>query len=309
MAILLKYASSISALCAFAALIVNVGVVWSNAKHNDMDNFKSMFFHLLELLSQIIKVSGANMDEKLSELQNEAKDTLKMKKERSFHEKQVECTDLLLQLENIKLKAARENEVTLDTIEEEFKNKDESTRTTIDTKLIFIAQERKRNENFLFDYDDYIGEVRYWKDNLTMSIETKKAIDIKFENIFDTNDVLTLKERQKVISAHINFNQNRRFFEVIHSMIKLIGKQKKINRGPSLYIGILRTQLSEQQLLLLYYIAEYTEYGQEFKQNVRDMNLWGDTSDLNFEKSTYFNQGLLVWSKDLHVLKSQYTSK
>lgn len=300
----------IVAICSLGIAFLSFRLSELALHENTKNNFKNMFFRLLELLSNVIQSSDVNIDDTLEKLRTEAETQLKNKKVREFTNKQEECIQLLLDLENIKLKIDGKDWLTFNTMERELNKQGKSMLNTLETKLLFIAYTKRTEQTFNMDYSEYKKEADYWKSILKMNDQQKASINKNYEDIFSVNIDLTLKEKKRVVNDTVGLNQNKKFLETINNIIMLIiNDQKSIQKESALYIKILRTQLSERQLILLYYIAEYTEYGQKFKQNVRDMNLWGEMSDLNFEKSTYFNQGLLVWSKDLGILKNKYTSK
>lgn len=120
------------------------------------------------------------------------------------------------------------------------------------------------------------------------------------------DEVLTEK-REKLAESSIDFTRYGQFFRTVHRIVKLL--LDRSTEEQQKYIGILRTQLSEEQLVLLYYNAEYTQRGKKFKANVNNMDLWGDKEELGITPPMHFNDKLLVWPDDLEILKNEYTSK
>lgn len=128
-----------------------------------------------------------------------------------------------------------------------------------------------------------------------------------YKNLFgiEMDEVLT-KEREKLVESSIDFTRYGQFFRTVHRIVKLL--LDRSTEEQQKYIGILRTQLSEEQLVLLYYNAEYTQRGKKFKENVNNMDLWGDKKELRITPPMHFNNELLVWSDDLDILKKDYTN-
>ncbi|ANM74790.1 putative phage abortive infection protein [Lactiplantibacillus plantarum] len=120
------------------------------------------------------------------------------------------------------------------------------------------------------------------------------------------DEVLTEK-REKLAESSIDFTRYGQFFRTVHRIVKLL--LDRSTEEQQKYIGVLRTQLSEEQLVLLYYNAEYTQRGKKFKANVNNMDLWGDKEELGITPPMHFNDKLLVWPDDLEILKNEYTSK
>ncbi|WP_265489726.1 hypothetical protein [Lactiplantibacillus plantarum] len=306
---LIKSTPVISPATAIIALLFNMRVSYRNRKSSAINNFKDMFFHLLELLSHSIQLSGVNVDQTLSELKTSADSVLKGKKIKKLNEKQEECSQLLLELENIKLNRDGEEKLTFNTIKKEFSVKDPSKLDRLDHELLFIELVKRERRSFSMDYDEYVGIAKYWKDKLEMNEHKKAEINKKFENIFDTNVSLTLQEKNEVIKDNIKLSQNNQFFEVTSSMVGLMLNEKYIKKSISIYTGILRAQLSEKQLLLLFYYVQYTEQGSKFRLNIAGMNLWGSRDELKPDRPIHFNKDLLIWPDDLETLKREYTSK
>lgn len=126
---------------------------------------------------------------------------------------------------------------------------------------------------------------------------------------------ITRENKCLIVSSTLKNNQYGVFFRTVHRIIKItlsfssflgIINRKKLSK----YCGILRTQLSEEQLLLLYYNAQFTERGKKFKVLVQQVNLWGDIDELTKTDSqdlTHFKYNSLIWPEsDLAILRKEY---
>ncbi|GIQ94160.1 putative phage abortive infection protein [Lactiplantibacillus plantarum] len=128
-----------------------------------------------------------------------------------------------------------------------------------------------------------------------------------YKNLFgiEMDEVLT-EERENLVKNSIDFTRYGQFFRTIHRIVKLL--LDRSTEEQQKYIGILRTQLSEAQLVLLYYNAEYTQRGKKFKENVNNMDLWGDKEELEITPPMHFDDDLLVWPNDLEILQKEYVN-
>ncbi|MDG2980877.1 putative phage abortive infection protein, partial [Latilactobacillus curvatus] len=146
------------------------------------------------------------------------------------------------------------------------------------------------------------------------NIETRMHAAFSSENVHLKTEI-SEKEKREIISSFLSRNEFGSFFRTIHRIIKIILSFSILKRPKTInkYLGILRTQLSEEQLLLLFYNAEYTKRGEKFKKNVSNVNLWGDLDELDTsddKEPTHFKSSALIWPEnDLKILRTKYVKK
>lgn len=99
------------------------------------------------------------------------------------------------------------------------------------------------------------------------------------------------------------YHQFGHFFRNVHRIVKLINEYHQndpINKKNML--GILRSQFSEDILLILYYNCTYTQKGLGLARQLIDSDFFGDAFDIE-EKNTHFREDRLLYkSKDISII-------
>ncbi|KZU62669.1 hypothetical protein Nizo2814_1798 [Lactiplantibacillus plantarum] len=269
--------ASVSAFVASLALVLNAYVTMTTRKSNAKQSFENLFFQLLQLLLRVLEAfnlrnKGVTEEQKLLE-KFKYQNTKKLLTKRTDYFNTKEVADYAE-------KVIKENDCQIAI--DKFKNiKGRVTEDEFDkTYRVFFCANSERIQK---------QEI------------VPKGLDIAGNKI-----KLSSVDKDEIVESAIDFNKYGKFFRTVHRIVKLLLERSADEQQK--YIGILRTQLSEEQLILLYYNAEYTQRGKKFKENVKDMNLWGDRKELELTPPMHFNNELLVWSDDLDILKKDYTN-
>lgn len=348
----------------FALFVSITGLIYTS-HINKTNNFENLFFHLITLLSNILKI---NNDTSISETLNDIKNTSNKKLDETI--KKIKCEiycskkeaieGSLIYLENLELAIEKEKESTVtkdgdyirkpeflvevsnlseiynrtnqilyykynaDNPDADFKG--DYTGLVADNIIEdFISTSSFKNSPHLKMFELFTNETYFNKlPELFQKLTSKfpeeepkierihKSLISTFSpenNKFPTE--LTQEQKRMVIDKILSDNQYGVFFRTVHRIIKIISSFSHRNKLRRKYCGILRTQLSEQQLLLLFYNAEYSKRGKKFKKIVKNLNLWGDLNEIPSEpelEPTHFARKSLIWPKDdIEILRSTYS--
>lgn len=168
------------------------------------------------------------------------------------------------------------------------------------------------------------GEISQFKANINVlkskypQNETIDKINIELSELFlhkNMNIPSEISEDMKkdIVNDILLDNKHGSYFRTVHRILKIILDFSKSEAVLNKYCGILRTQLSERHLIILFYNAQYTDRGKKFKNLVAKMNLWGDNSELDVGANSdaiHFATNNLIWKdKDLKILKEEYVRK
>ena len=65
------------------------------------------------------------------------------------------------------------------------------------------------------------------------------------------------------------------------------------------YLSFLRANISETQLVILYYFAYYTDRGAKMKKELLETAFFGEKDELTtFDKALFFHKKSLIWGKE-----------
>lgn len=143
-------------------------------------------------------------------------------------------------------------------------------------------------------------------------------INTKLSNLFLPENTKIPHEipettKRDIVNTILLGNKHGIYFRTIHRILKIILDFSDSETVLNKYCGILRTQLSENHLMILFYNAEYADRGKKFKDLVKTMNLWGDSEELDTDNNSdviHFTTSNLIWKdKDLEILRNQYVRK
>ncbi|MDT2864342.1 putative phage abortive infection protein [Vagococcus carniphilus] len=138
------------------------------------------------------------------------------------------------------------------------------------------------------------------------------------------NTPVTYTELQTYLELFFleNYNELGHYFRNFHRILKYLNDnfsddKKEFNN----YIGILRAQLSEEQMLLIYYNATYSKRGMGLCRQLLGSNFFGDTQDFGIDKTVSKNykglfykdpqhirrRSFLFPQEDIHIMKTIYS--
>ena len=148
----------------------------------------------------------------------------------------------------------------------------------------------------------------------SLSEVKNKYINSYLDNILNEVKKVDLNycEKKKIVEDNVEFDEFGRYFRTVHRILKIINGGSLTKGSKNKYIGILRTQLSENELLLLFYNANYSSRGKKFATEAKGLDLWGTTDEVY--SGIHFDTNNLVWKRDIiaveHINKfgQPYTS-
>ncbi|MCT3359708.1 hypothetical protein EFT38_09030 [Latilactobacillus curvatus] len=160
--------------------------------------------------------------------------------------------------------------------------------------------------------DEYFKGGSYFKD-------IKDMIEKEEVNVYIENPSQKVKDKRKELFNRV-FDDLLIKHEVLGQFLRCSFRNIKfINDNFSgteheNYMGILRTQLSESDLLLLFYDAEYATRGEFFQRELPISQLLGKRGELpepgNSElKVMHFSTDKLIWEDDYNVIYNKYRQK
>lgn len=107
------------------------------------------------------------------------------------------------------------------------------------------------------------------------------------------------------------YNSIGHYFKHLHRIFKIINKHFKYDKVlKSEYQGILRAQLSEKMLLVLYYNCTFTSRGLGLSEQLKGSSFWGSRSDFSNDgdyEISHISKSSFWFSNDLKVIKLIYT--
>ncbi|ANY14185.1 hypothetical protein BCY75_09355 [Latilactobacillus curvatus] len=360
-----------SAFIALLALITTLITFSITSMNNRKTSFENLFFHLISLLREILKLdenSSNHIKSILQTIDKESMDKLKKNNDNIKLNIYVDNEELIheffITLENLELKSESKKRMLImkDTSSTEkrdirkapylieIKNIEDLETYSLSTNKYETFPNAHHSsdplimENFTEElYHFCVAPDGYSEDLFTLfnTPSKKKAvsnhikklceefpckkqnlIDIqnKMFSIFTDNDArfqteIPEDDKKTIVSDFLSKNEFGSFFRTVHRIIKIILNFSVLKRSTTInkYLGILRTQLSEEQLILLFYNAEYTKRGEKFKNIVSKVNLWGDSDELDTsdnKEPTHFKSSALIWpDSDLKILRQSYIYK
>lgn len=175
--------------------------------------------------------------------------------------------------------------------------------------LIFNGEDNNSLFNGLISdiqkkFPDKASDIGSWKEELfeTFHHET-----------MEMSSEISEKAKKEIIENILLDNKHGIYFRTVHRILKIILDFSNSDKVINKYCGILRTQLSENHLMILFYNAQYTDRGKKFKSLVKKMNLWGDKEELDTSINSdtiHFATSNLIWKNtDLSILKDEYVRK
>lgn len=365
------------------AFIVSIFTFFITSLINRKNSFDNLFFHLISLLSDILKLdkySSKEITTTFTTISSASTEIIKSRnneiKEKTYKLHEIFVKDSFIELQNLHLEWFKEAfPATINTDQKnvipvrkyKYLQKVNSLQDIFNyAKHADKYYEYKPTETFLEQfYPDYeyvetpdtiveliFDEVAFESDPC-QSIFTlindpqkkerflfllehlscllpkrRQEIDRIRDDFFNFFDLTTLKipytlvdkDKKLIVSLALNSKQYEVFFRTSHRVLKIIlafsfpyyfiGMHRTIINK---YCGIFRTQLSEQQLLLLFYNAEFSKRGVKFKKIVEKTNLFGDISELPLSKDdepTHFQRKILIWEdSDMKNLRNDYVAK
>lgn len=136
----------------------------------------------------------------------------------------------------------------------------------------------------------------------------------KFMQKLVERDVSELTVPERVERVQTIFRQYYRittpYFRMVGLVLKFINKTSSVKKNEVNYLEILRANLIEEELLVLFYYAVYTNEGKELLDELKKTSFFGDSQELlgNIEPS-FFPKADLLWElDDLAIMKENVQS-
>ncbi|AUX11485.1 hypothetical protein C0213_03395 [Latilactobacillus sakei] len=150
-------------------------------------------------------------------------------------------------------------------------------------------------------FPDKASDIGCWKEEL---------FEMFHHETMEMSSEISETEKKEIIEKILLDNKHGIYFRTVHRILKIILDFSNSDKVINKYCGILRTQLSENHLMILFYNAQYTDRGKKFKSLVKKMNLWGDKEELDTSINSdtiHFATSNLIWKDtDLNILKDEY---
>lgn len=167
----------------------------------------------------------------------------------------------------------------------------ESTRTNIYNLDELISELKINSEIYFFDYE-------------SKSILKKYTENLQRYTYPSNLHLLELSYKKSAIENSINgyYSSIDSFFSMILRILNYINQNVDKEENERLkkdYLSFLRANISETQLVILYYFAYYTDRGAKMKKELLETAFFGEKDELTtFDKALFFHKKSLIWGKE-----------
>lgn len=167
----------------------------------------------------------------------------------------------------------------------------ESTRTNIYNLDALISELKINSEIYFFDYE-------------SKSILKKYTENLQRYTYPSNLHLLELSYKKSAIENSINgyYSSIDSFFSMILRILNYINQNVDKEENERLkkdYLSFLRANISETQLVILYYFAYYTDRGAKMKKELLATSFFGEQDELStFDKALFFQKKSLIWGEE-----------
>ncbi|MFS1088317.1 putative phage abortive infection protein [Enterococcus casseliflavus] len=167
----------------------------------------------------------------------------------------------------------------------------ESTRTNIYNLDALISELKFNSEIYFFDYE-------------SKSILKKYTENLQRYTYPSNLHLLELSYKKSAIENSINgyYSSIDSFFSMILRILNYINQNVDKEENERLkkdYLSFLRANISETQLVILYYFAYYTDRGAKMKKELLATSFFGEQDELStFDKALFFQKKSLIWGEE-----------
>lgn len=158
------------------------------------------------------------------------------------------------------------------------------------------------SNNFKYkEISDYFTDPNFWDKLIVNQKEIDNIYsDIKYDEAFEIiNDIYRLE-----------YYKLGHYFKHFHRIVKLINSKTKFNKNlKNELTGILRSQLPERVLTLIFYNATYTSRGHGLGYIMQGLCFWGDKDDFVNEGNkeiTHISSTSLIFKHDKNIMINVY---
>jgi len=167
----------------------------------------------------------------------------------------------------------------------------------------------ERSHTFYYNLDKLIKELQDVSRVAFFDSKSKKHLEESIEKLLSyTNpsnlNLLELSYKKAAIENPINgyYSSIDSFFSMILRILNYINQNvdEEGNKGLKRdYISFLRANISEIQLVILYYFSYYTGRGAPFKNELLGTSFFGEEDELSsFDKAYFFQKKSLIWGEE-----------
>ncbi|EMF0435705.1 hypothetical protein IL096_001069 [Enterococcus hirae] len=115
-------------------------------------------------------------------------------------------------------------------------------------------------------------------------------------------------ERKKIINTVSNshYSDLGAYFRLTHRIIKYINDNVKEPKEKNNYLGFFRSTIEENEILVIFYNAYYTERGEGLGKELSKTSFFGKKGELGENNNfiQHFNRDKLLWPKeDLKLMR------
>lgn len=153
-----------------------------------------------------------------------------------------------------------------------------------------------------FDYTDY-----FFKNTSQHMTELRIDIPDEFRKVIDCLDkyyrssdytVLSNKNRKLAIEQSLNsyYKIIGSYFRLVHRITKYINDNVSGEDIKKNYIGFLRANINQEEMLTIFYNAAYTTRGEGLLHELQKTTFFGDEEDIN--RDQHFDKKALFWESD-----------
>lgn len=169
--------------------------------------------------------------------------------------------------------------------------------------LRLIKNEFHVNRKMQAFWDVYNHVNKYINDPLI--IEQLKSVADEMEMYKEVSNsyfLISENERKKIINTVSNsyYSDLGAYFRLTHRIIKYINDSVKEPKERNNYLGFFRSTIEENEILVIFYNAYYTERGEGLGKELSKTSFFGKKGELGENNNfiQHFSRDKLLWPKD-----------
>ncbi|UOO46405.1 putative phage abortive infection protein [Enterococcus casseliflavus] len=125
--------------------------------------------------------------------------------------------------------------------------------------------------------------------------------------------ITTTREKQSIIDnvSQKHYSQLSSYFRLTNSILKYINENVDDNSERKNYLGFLRANMDENELLTLFYTSTFSDRGEGLKKQLLNTDFFGKKEELGKDfylaQPQHFNKNRLLWSEEDLKLMQNYS--